>query len=651
MLKVLRENLKYLSWILWVVILVFILFVFVDFGGTVGQQATVRESAAKVGEDDVTWGEFQRAYRRLEDQMRQMYGDNFSADVARQMRLPMQAMNQLVSQKILLAEARAMDLAATDDEVRRAVLDIPAFKDASGAFVGSDLYADILRSNGYTVAEFEQTIRDELVLDKLRSVLARSVFVPDAEVEKSYREQVERAAIRYVQLRTDRLPPSPPRPITDADLRAYYDAHKSELELGERRVVAYALVDQSVVRQNENVTDADLSAFYEANQEQYRREEEVRARHILVKVEGRTGSQAEAEIEAARRRIEAGEDFAAVAAAVSEDDSNKARGGDLGFFARGRMVKPFEDAAFGAATGELVGPVQTDFGFHLLQVLERREAGIRPFAEVREEIRARLLNERVNTTAEAKAKALAERVTKEKASTVEALQALIAGDPALSVEVTPAFSRTDSVPNIGRAGGFINAAFELAVGGVSAPVRVPRGFAVLLLTKIEPPRLPELAEVSDQVRQRIEAERKMDEVKQRLTQAKAEIAAGKTLVEVAAELGLEIVDAEPFGANAVIRGLGIQPELARAALALEQGQVGGPFQVNPLGAVLFEVTERTHFDAAMFAREKQSSRDNLTNERVQGLLSAIIEQRQRQLNVTFDPRLVEQFELVEPSVG
>jgi|CXWL01.1.fsa_nt_gi peptidyl-prolyl cis-trans isomerase D len=646
MLKVLRDNLKYLSWILWVVLGVFVLFVFVDFGRGVPGGGGVHDAAATVGEDSVSWGEYQRAYRRLEDQFRQAYGDSFTPELATQMKLPLQAMNQLVGQKILLAEARRMDLLATDVEVRQAVLDIPAFKDASGSFIGQADYLSTLQRNGYNVGDFERALRDDIVIQKLNSVLTQGLYVPDAEVEKTYRDRVERATIRYIQQRIDKLPAAPPVPVNDSELQAYYDAHQSEFQLAERRVVGYLLVDANQLRSSLTVSDQDVESFYHANEAQYSSQEEVQARHILLKVTAeRPDSQAEAEAMAVRRRLEAGEDFAAVAAQVSEDESNKNQGGELGSFARGRMVKPFEDAAFGAKVGELVGPVKTDFGYHILQVESRRPAGLRPLAEVSAEIRARLLNERTNTGAETRAKAIQAKATSDKVSTEDAFKALAGGDAAVTYEVTPPFGRSDTVPNIGRAGGFLDAAFGLAANGVSAPVRVPRGFAVLFLKDVQAPRLPALGEVTADVRKAVERQHEITRAITRLATAKAQLANGKTLVEVAADLGLDVEESDPFGPTGVVKGLGLQPELAKQAMGLSEGQFGGPLQVNPQAVVLYEVTARTRFDAKEFATAKESTRDSVRGERQRALLNALIDKRRRELNVTYDPRVLEQLEL------
>jgi len=180
MLKVFRDNLKYLSWVLWLVILVFILFVFVDFGATVPGGTIASDAAATLGKQEISFEEFERAYRQRENFYRQQFGDQFSADLARQMGLPSQVMDELVANRILLAEADRMGLQVTDGELRDEILAQPVFLDEFGKFIGWDAYEQILKRNRLTSDGFEASIRQDLLADKVRSILAQNVYVTDS---------------------------------------------------------------------------------------------------------------------------------------------------------------------------------------------------------------------------------------------------------------------------------------------------------------------------------------------------------------------------------------------------------------------------------------------------------------------------------------
>lgn len=643
MLKVLRDNLKFLSWILWVVIFVFIAFVFVDFGRGIGNQRGGGAAAATVGDRSVSLKEFEREYRRLEEQYRQAFGGRFTPELSEQLQLPAQALERLVNRKLLAAEADRRGLRASDEEVRLAILGIPGIQDESGRFVGAGAYERFLRANGYTPRDFEDLIREDVAIQKLTGVVADAVAVSDAEIERAWRDDNESAAVRYALAPTTRYAAAAaPAP---AEVKAYFEAHRDEFRLPDRRVVDYLLVDAARLRAGIEVPAADVERYYSGHPDEFARPEEVHARHILVKIdENQSEAAAAGKMAAIRARLAAGEAFEKVAAATSEDPGSKDRGGDLGYFGRGRMIQEFEAAAFAARPGETVGPVKTSFGLHLIQVLDHRAGGAQPLAEVSARIQTQLAGERADTAAEARARDLAARVAAGPLST-EAQWQKLADGAAVTFVTTPAFAADDAVPGIGRNPDFATAAFALAApGAASAPVRVPRGWALLRLRAVEAAHAPELAEVEARVRSAAELDKARALARAELDGARAKIAAGRPFDEVVKELGLEARDSGDFTRGGSITGLGPARPLAEAAFPLAVGQLGGPVVV-PQGAVLFEVTGRKAFDAAAFAAARAGKRDELRQAEAQRLLGSLLVAQRKSVGVAYDPRLVEQFKL------
>ncbi len=640
MLKTFRNNLKTLAPILWVVIAVFVLAIFYDFG-SITSSAAGTDAAATAGPHRVTMNEFRNAYSSTERQYRQLYGEQFSPELLRRMGLPLQVLNELVGQKILLDEARSMGLEASDAEVQEAILEIPAFKDETGRFVGEERYQEILRRMRLDHAAFEREMRDSVVLEKLQRALAANVFVSDGDVERAYRDQVERAKVKFVRLSRAQAGEVQ---VSPAEVAAYHQRHQNRFRLPEQRQVSYLLVEPIKLMAQAMPTAQAVERYYDEHAQEFAHEEEVHARHILVLVEDDAPAAdvaaAKAKIDAARRRLEAGEDFAKVAAEVSEDSSNKDRGGDLGFFGRGRMVKPFEEAAFAAAPHTLVGPLRTDFGWHLLEVLEKRAGGTTPLAEARASIESRLAAEKVQELGRAKAEQLRTQLAAKEPKAAADVQAVAAGDPAVTVATTDPFAPTDEVSGLGRVQAFAAAAFALPPHGVSAPVQVPRGWAVLWLQQVFPPRTPPLAEVEPRVREALVAEKQGELASARLAAARQEIGRGKGFDEVAAGLGLTAQESGEFGRDGQVSGVGYSPELARQALALQVGQVGGPV-ADPQGPVLFQVTERKTWNPQEFQKAKAETRERLEREQVQRLVKSIIEQRQRELGLSYNPELLE----------
>lgn len=638
MLQWLRDNLKSFAWTLWLVIIAFILLYVPDF---LNQQRLSEGVAAVVGEQEVTEDEFLRAYSARADEVQRALGEQFTPELAQQLQLWRQVLDGLVAQKILLAEARRLGLSVADEELRREILSFPTFQE-NGRFVGDERYAVMVSRMRYSsVAEFEREVRQSLLLGKVQSVLGSNLYIPDGEVERAYRQQAESARIRYLNLPVAEL--AGEVEIADQELASFYAAHREEYRRPEQRTADYLLVDKNRLRGQIQIPAEDLRAYYEANQEEFTQEEQVRARHILLTVdEERSREAAEAELGEARRRIEAGEDFAAVAREISDDPGSKEQGGDLGYFARGRMLPAFEEAAFAARAGELVGPVETSFGLHLLEVLDHRQGGVRPFAEAEAQIRFRLQGERAEVQAESRAGELARRIEAEGLTSREALEELAEGDEAVIFATTEPFGQQDPVPGLGYAPAFAEAAFSLAEGGVSDAVEVPRGWVILRLASIVAPRVPELAEVEDQVRRELREEKQKELALERLQEARQRLDAGEEMEVLAEELGLAVRESGEVRSGQPIEGLGIQPAVTRAALAMSEGEVGGPVEAGQ-GAVVFQVTERKRWDPAEFESAREETRRRLESEELQRVLGALIQKRRIELGVRYSPRILEEF--------
>lgn len=638
MLKAFRDNLKYLAWVLWVVVILLVASVFFDFG-SFSMGAPQNTEAAQVGKETVTRAEFVQQYRQLTDQFRQIYGDRLTPEVEKQLQLPLQALNQVVSRKILLQEAERMGLEATDVEVRDEILALPGLLDDDGNFIGEDEYQKILNRNGQSVATFEKSIREDILVRKLQQALLASTYVSNEELEQNYREQVEKAKIRYVQLPRNQFLQGVE--IPQAELAAYYAANKEKYRLPEQREAVYLLVDSSKLLNDIKVEDAEIKAYYDANQDEFAQKEQVHARHILLNVNAeRTDEAARAQMEAIRKRIEGGADFAQVAAEVSDDPGSKVKGGDLGFFDRESMVKEFSDAAFGAQPNQIVGPVRSSFGYHLIQVLEKRPGGVRPLDEVRLQVRGSLASQRVQETSEARAKELAKKLADQKPKTPEEVEALAKTAPYLTAGRTGRFGKEDPITGIGRSG-LNDALFAAKKGAVTDAVQVPRGWAVAYLYATHEPRVPELKDVEPRVRLAVAVQKQQSLVMEKLNAARAALGQGKTLDQVAGELGLTVQQSEEFGGQGQIPGLGYNPELAKTALSLSPGQVGGPI-ADAQGGLLFQVTERKSWDPKLFAEAREQTRTTLQREKLGRLLGSLLEVRRREIGVEFNRELLDE---------
>lgn len=644
MLNVIRKNIKSFYPLAIGLAAVFVLLVFTDFQSLDGTQAN--PIAAKVGREDITFVEFERSYRNAENRYREIYGDAFTADLADQLQLPVQAIEALINDRLLTREAERLGLTVSREELQEEILAIPGLTDAAGNFIGASEYQQLLRSNRYSVDEFEAGLRTSLLVTKLQNALSEVAHVSDAEVEKHARDAAERAAIRYIQVPASRYA-AEAEPSAD-ETAAFFEANRDDFRLPERRRAGYLLVNTNTVRAELEVTDEEVQAYYADNSEQFEVPEQVRASHILLlETESRSGEQARSQLNDLRRRIEAGEDFAALATEYSEDEANAASGGDLGYFGRGAMTRQFEEAAFAAGSGDLVGPIENQLGprtgHHLILIQDRREGGRQTLEEVSNLIRVQLLATKAEEEGRSRIDALAERLGDQPFEGETEARELAAAE-GLSFEVTEPFAEDDAVPGVGRNFNFSSEAFGLETGAWSQPVRIAAGWALLSLLEVLPPRDAEFAEVEADVRGALRQQKEGELLTAALAEAKTRLDGGLALDDAANEFDAVVEESGSFGLRQPIGALGAAPELSREVFALSAGQFGGPVD-TPFGGVLFEVSERESFDPVGF--DPEATRSQLLSERTLTLLQSVIGRLREELGVSYTQDFIENFGLGE----
>jgi peptidyl-prolyl cis-trans isomerase D len=639
MLKALRENFKHLQWILWAVIAVFVIFVFADWGmGSQRGGAGDTALAAKAGDIRITTAEFQKEYAFAEDRYRQAYGKNFSPELARAMNLPEQVLNSLIDRRLFREEAERLHLKVTDDELTQHILGLKdpqsgkALFVKDGVFVGDAAYARILAANHLVPQGFEEQQREQILLEKLNRFFTEAVVVSDDDVKSEFEKRNVKAKIAWALLP---VVSAAQAPATDAEAEAYFKANPTAYMQPEKRKAKYLLVETAKIRPEVKVSDADVAADYAANAESYRKGEEVHARHILYKADASNDAAQKAKAEAAVRKLKGGADFAALATAESDDAGSKTSGGDLGSFGKGRMVKEFEKAAFDAKEKEIVGPVKSSFGYHVIQVLERTGERVQPIFEVSAAIRARLQEDRARDEAKRLGAGLTEKVAKGRPSDDDLRKLAGAG---VTFNETEFLSRTDAPAGIGFNPQFSEKLFSLKEGETAqAPVTTARGEAIVKLVEIRKPGLPAFADVKARVATDIQKKRQDEATLATLRQA---MAADATLEGLAKKLNLKIETPEAFPMGGPIPGLGSPKAVLDAVFAAKPGELKGPVAVAERGAVVLRVESVSPFDPAAFEKEKDTLRGALRGQKSNRLLQALVQKRRSDLKVEFNRELL-----------
>src|SRR5581483_964836 len=436
------------------------------------------------------------------------------------------------------------------------------------------------------------------------------------EAEERYKLDHAQIDLGYVRLRAaDQMEEAAP---TAEDLQKYLDAHPDQYRQPatvRARYVAYRAKDFAA---QANVPESAVAEYYDAHKdEKFSEPEQVRARHILVKVAADATPDAKA---AARKKAEdllakakAGGDFAALAKKSSDDTASAVQGGDLGFFRRGAMTPAFETAAFALEPGQLSDVVETPFGFHIIKVEAKKPAGTKPLDAVRDEILQRLRGEQGIDLARKQAETDRREVVHGKS-----LADAVGGR---TVEETPPFAAGADIPGVGRVKAFSDAAFALAANEVSDLIETDDAVYLLAPFDRTEARIPALAEVHGRVEGDVLKERE-----QAFAKSKAEALLGRAkevgLEKAAAEVGLNVESTGFFDRQASsIPTLAPMPDLRTDAFALSTETPLAPKVYTTAGdAVVVALREKKPADMAGLDAAKDSIRDSILQQKRQAVV-------------------------------
>jgi peptidyl-prolyl cis-trans isomerase D len=627
MLDRMRRHKGWLKWSLAIVVLAFILLYIPSFLGNRSQFSS-SEVVAKVEGHEITAGEFRKAYQAQLRAYRGAYGGKISEQILKQLGIDQQILQQLVDERAALAEARRRGITVTDDEVAQRILTLPAFQE-NGRFIGEARYRQILgmQQPPLTPEEFEDQVRKSFVIGKLRSALTDWVTVSDADVQAEYNRRNGKVKLEVVPILADKFRNQVQ--ASDAEVAAYFDAHKADYKVGEKRRARYLLVDVDAMRSRVVVTPREIERFYNENIEMYSTPEQVRASHILLKAgEGKDEAAVKAKAEEVLKEAKApGADFAALAKKYSGDEATAKNGGDLDYFSRGRMVPEFDQVAFSLEPGQISDLVKTEYGYHIIKVTDKKPATTKTPDEVRPQIVDQLTWERAQT----KASQLADTLEKEIRKPADLDKA--ARDNGLKVQESGYVTRDEPIMAIGASPEISAEIFSLADGQVSGALRTQRGYAFVTVTGKQAPHAPTLDEVRDKVRDDLSRQKAFDIAQQKASQVAAEVKSGADMQKAAKSAGLEAKTTELIPRESPIPDVGISPQVDAVAFSLPQGVVSQPIRTDN-AIVVVRVVDKKEPTPAEYAADKEKTRDDLVNERRNRFFSAYMVKAQQSMNIT-----------------
>ena len=556
------------------------------------------DAVATVNGEPILIERYQRRYQAYLDAYSRVYRDRFSPTLAEQLGLPQQAVSDLVQEAVVVQRARAEGLEVSDEELNAQIQAVPAFAD-NGRF-SLPRYQEFLRRRGMTATAFENDVRRELTRMKVETTVKAGIKVSESELERAF--TLRREEVRAAWALVETAPLAATAAAADDEVESYLKEHSSEFRLPERRRVQYVTLAPKDFRPQ--VSEAEVEKYYTEHAKEFETPQQVHAAHVLVSVPNTGGSEAEdktrAKVADVIRRAKAGEDFAKLAVDFSEDPATKTKGGDLGWISKGEMVPAFEAAAFAMSKGQISAePVRTPFGFHAIKVLETRAAAKKALKDVAAQIRDTLAAEAADRAARAKADEIKAPLQAAKDFMAEARR--IGLSP---IETT--MSKMERMPMLGGPDPLEEAAFALATGGVSSPVKTPAGWVVLKSTESIPAGVPPLAEIRDKVTAAVKRQKTEKVALERATKLSDE-ARTRDFAAAAKAAGAQTGETARFSRSKPAERLPGDVQLA--ALQSPAGTVTAPVK-SPQGYYVLKVLERFAPNMADLATE----RDKLTRE-------------------------------------
>ena len=558
-----------------------------------------------------------------------------------------QIIDQMITERAIAFQAKRMGFRVSDDDVANAIRSMLPQMLGPGEF-NPALYAQYLQQQGLTVNEFEKNIRTNLMLLKLQNLALEGTIVTPQEVEQEYHRKNDKVKVDYVAWTPKDLRSQVN--VTSDEIQTFFNQNKSEFRTPERRSFHLLVADEAKIGASIEASEADLRTAYSQNLDRFRSPESVKVRHILIKTSDKPKEEVaklEAKANDLLKQLRGGADFAALAKQYSEDPGSKDKGGVYEGVVRGQMVPAFEQAAFGRKPKEIGDLVRTEYGLHILEVLEKQPAKVKPF----EEVKAELATERKREAVFTKMQQSIEQARAELAKAPQSA-AQIAAKYGLAYADVQNAGKGDPVQEVG-----VNPELEanlasLRAGEVSPVLQVsPSKLAVAAVTNVQPAKPATLAEVEGQIRELVTNRKlgQLTEQKVRETMDRIKSMQGTDLSAIAKAIGGEVRSTQLFSSEGAADGIGPASYL-REAFEKPAGSVLAPFN---LGNQIFvaKVTEKQVADASALAATRDQVLLTLKQKKAQerkelfedGLLTTLIKEGKVKKNQDTIKRLVTQY--------
>ena len=610
MLEIMRENAG--GWIVKILFAIIIV-VFVFAFGMSGMDTSQDPVLATVNDQVITRAEFEDAFQRAAEGMRQS-NPNVTSSQLQDPQFKQAVLSELVNSRLLLSEAARLGISASDEEVFAAITRQSIFWNQSGAF-DRNIYTMALRSIRMTPAQFEDNFKNEMISAKIRDMVAQTGEVAPEQARQIFDWVGAQITIDYIQTTPAQFLDSVT--VTEDEVKDFYTKNEERFMIPEQISLRYLTFTPSALASYQKVSDDEIKAYYDANIETMKQKEQVKARHILVlsKDTDPEAVQTEAKNKIGRvyKKAKAGEDFAELAKKYSEGPSSTG-GGDLGWFGHGDMVPEFETVAFATEKGTLSEPVKTQFGWHIIFVEDRTEAKDKKFDEVREEI----------------SQILAEEKASEKITDMldQSMDRIVSG---MSLEAVADELGLLAVTSRPIPEQFLPQAFGLTPEAAKMLMTIPVGEAHETPLAINGGYML-VEKVKDIPAAPVELEKVQPTIINNLKQQKAAAMAQKEAEDILAKLTASpdavshyaIKTSQPFSRQGNVPELGQNPNLAAAAFNAKDGEwLSEPFPM-PTGVIVAKLNKHIPASPATWEEQKEAWIQQASQNYEQEVLSAFM---------------------------
>lgn len=570
-------------------------------GGMGGPSVSGQNVIAAVGDDKITTTDVERAVQNV------TRGQTNLPKGIIAMYVP-SIVNQLIETKAMAYKAREIGLRVSDQELGDAIQS--EFSQAFGKW-DMTMYQQVLAQQGMTVPDFERQRREAILGMRLETLEMQSLVVSDQEAKAEYERKNVKVGLQYVEFESkDFISKTNKDP---ALVKAYFEKNRALFRTPEKRDLELIVGTTADFVQSAAVSDAQLRQEYQGNIDSYRLPERVKVRHILIKTQGKPKEDAQklkVKAEDLLKQLQHGADFAELAKKNSEDPGSAEKGGELGWVVRGQMVPNFEKTTFSLKPGEMSGVVETEYGYHIIQVEDKQEARTQSFEDVKGQI---LLDMKKQIAAETLKKAIDAAHAEISRSPGQA--DAIAKKYGVKIFNVNGFVSGGNLPEVNTQPEVVNAVFSAAKGSVTDVENMDNqgkaAFAVV--TNITPARNAEFADVQNDVLQKYTTVESL-----RLSQEAAKAAAdkarkGESLDALAKEYGVTVKTAAPFTIDGAAEGIGSATMLS-TAFKDNVGDVLGPVSAQA-GQFVCKVTGKIPADMSQFAKNRDGIVQSLNSQR------------------------------------